>query len=456
METIPRTAYKTAVILPLVLLISLVLSACSGSQQIDSVAEIDSTTIEPLTTATVPAKTPTATPSPTVTSTATIAPSPTLTPSPTPFPGPSDAEYNMLTCKAVGGVQGFVNFDGSEERVIDGLEEVVEPAFYEFYGGSDNLLHDVWSHFYQQVGDGPTDTEGNLIPYGAFGDTNYDICLKEGVSDPEIVEANLIIPQIQSVDTIKAACMNQNANGLVGQKASQITTFSTLNAGEDGILASEALAGVELSDCYGFIGGAQTPWENAVAHLINGQYAKPVFNDLNDSIPDDALLKPQTYQIFTHENDKICSSELPQLSLPVDNPVCYTGFGEPKDYGPHKGHDFAVAPGSYGYAVTDGTVYRVVDLPSARSGQQLVIDHGCYSQLDGSYAELLSIVGHGESLVKIGDRVDKGQPVAISDAEIEFQLALVPLSTDIKQDTSWLGDFANRIDPGLFFDYSCN
>ena len=298
MESVPRIAYKTAITLLLVLLISLVLTACSGSQQIDRVAEVDSATTEPVTTANVAAETPTAIPSPTVTSTATIPPSPT--PSPTPFPGPNDAEYNMLRCIGVGGVQGFVNFDESEVGLLNELEAVVEPAFYE---GSNDLLHNVWSHFYQQKDGAPLAEDGGFLPYGVFQDTLYDVCLLPGVGGPEVENISLIIPQIQSVDTIKAACMSPNANGFAGQTASQIMTFSTLNAGEEGILASEALAGVELSDCYGFISGAQTPWENAVAHLIDGQYAKPVFNDLNDSIPDDAILKPQTYQVFTRDKD---------------------------------------------------------------------------------------------------------------------------------------------------------
>lgn len=295
MKSIPHIAAKVAYLILFVLLILLVLPACSGNQQIDSVAEIDSATIESLTTATVATEAPPATPSPTVT--ATITPSPTLTPSPTPFPAPSDREYKMHTCKGVGGVQGFVSFTDSEDGVIDRLEEAVEPAFYEFYGESNDLLHNVWSHFYQQLGDAPTNEEGDFLPYGVFGDTNYEVCLKTGASDVELAGVNLIIPQVQSQETIDAACKNPNENGFMGQSQ----TYPRYVLEET--LASDFLAEVALSDCYGFIIGPQTAEENAIAHLIN-QDAMAVFN-LNpaDAIPEEAVLKGK-YEIYLKENDR--------------------------------------------------------------------------------------------------------------------------------------------------------
>ena len=163
MKSIRHLSGRTAAHSLFVLLVMLALPACARSQ---GSAEIVDTGA--MTATVVTAEEPAATPLPTVTTTAVPPPAP----SPTPFPGPNEAEYNMLTCAAAEGVEGFVNFEAAEEGALEGLERIIEPAFYAAYGRSDDLLHHVWSHFYQQAGGAPADAAGDLLPYSAFSGMN--------------------------------------------------------------------------------------------------------------------------------------------------------------------------------------------------------------------------------------------------------------------------------------------
>ena len=101
-------------VIPSLFLVFLILiaAACSSDKTLetDFSATAEATVISA-------AEQSTATPFATATNTATPSPTPQPSPSPTPFPEPNDAEYNMLTCKAVGGIQGYIRNTSENSRL---------------------------------------------------------------------------------------------------------------------------------------------------------------------------------------------------------------------------------------------------------------------------------------------------------------------------------------------------
>lgn len=123
-------------------------------------------------------------------------------------------------------------------------------------------------------------------------------------------------------------------------------------------------------------------------------------------------------------NVKFVSELLPPtgkftIISPLEHGVITARFNQPRDYGPHEGTDWALAPNpcSIGTvnvrAVADGVVDDVRDYPEAKAIGKLGTGYGLYVRIkhvDG----FVSWLGHlSAALVCEGDTVKQGQPVGI-------------------------------------------
>ncbi len=115
-------------------------------------------------------------------------------------------------------------------------------------------------------------------------------------------------------------------------------------------------------------------------------------------------------------------------------------------YDSHNGTDFAVAPGTVVVAAAPGRVLRVSS-EFDRGGLKVFVDHG---------GGLVTTSNHlSRALVSVGERVTRGQPIALSGMSGIDGVLMFPWSTPHVHFNVWLGGeyvdpFAHDGEPSLF------